>query len=100
MLPMRRLVVLIGILLVLIGFFDLLEKYGFTGLIHVPNSSIVQNGEKVKVVTEESVVVDTVKQYGPSVVTVAESLPQSNSFDLGPFSFFGPQSQGGQNQQQ
>lgn len=45
----------------------------------------------VKVVTEESVVIDTVKKVGPSVVTVAQTVsPQAASpFQLGPFSIFG-----------
>lgn len=46
--------------------------------------------EKVKVLSEESVVIDAVKKVGPSVVTIIEDLPlrpQSNSF--GPFGVFG-----------
>jgi serine protease Do len=58
-------------------------------------SNTTQSGpsEKVKVVTEESVVTDVVKNYGPSVVTVAEEIPQESfsPFDFGPFSFGQPQ---------
>lgn len=41
--------------------------------------------EKVIIITEESVVVDTVKKVGPSVVTVAQELPQRSV--LSPFQF-------------
>lgn len=84
---MRKFIVLIGILFVLIGFSDLLEKSNFK--FNLPSSPVPNQGEKVKVVTEESVVIDAVKNYGPSVVTVAESLPNSPSsqFFFGPFGF-------------
>lgn len=46
--------------------------------------------ENVKIVTEESVVIDVVKNVGPSVVTVVEIAPpsQNNAFSFGPFGFF------------
>ncbi|KKR76965.1 MAG: Trypsin domain protein [Candidatus Levybacteria bacterium GW2011_GWA2_40_8] len=48
------------------------------------------NSPKVKVLTEESVVIDTVKKVGPSVVTVVEDLPPQKTSPLifGPFSIF------------
>ena len=48
--------------------------------------------EKVKVVTEESVVIDVVKNTGPSVVTVIEEAPAVSTpgvYNLGPFQIFG-----------
>ena len=46
--------------------------------------------ESIKVVGEESVVIDVVKNVGPSVVTVVQIAPptQKSSFRLGPFGFF------------
>jgi serine protease Do len=46
--------------------------------------------ETVKVVTEESIVIDVVKNVGPSTVTIVEiALPSSrSSISFGPFGFF------------
>lgn len=46
--------------------------------------------EPVKFVTEESGVIDVVKNVGPSVVTVIEKAPaqQSSNFSFGPYGFF------------
>lgn len=86
---MRRFLVLIGIFLILIGVSDLFNGQA----LKLPNPSS-QNSGTVKIVSEESVVIDTVKQYGPSVVTVAETLAdQSPSLDFGPFGFFQQQQQ-------
>lgn len=96
---MRKLIVLLVALLIFLGIWSGLQKYA-------PQLSFLQKTpgqisapEKVKIVTEESVVIDTVKRVGGSVVTVAEqssSLSQS-PLDLGPFRIFGaPQDQGDQ----
>ncbi len=46
--------------------------------------------DRVRIQSEESVVIDTVNKVGPSVVTIARDLPpQANAYDLGPFSIFG-----------
>ncbi len=97
---MRKLIILIGVFLVLIGFFDLAQRYGPSFNLSTPQLNTPQIGGTTKVVTEESVTVDTVKEYGQSVVTVSETVPtQSTSpFDLGPFGFFGPQDQSPQTQ--
>lgn len=78
---MRKLIVLVAILTVFLGVFNVIEK---------KSPIIVAPPEKVKVVTEESVVIDAVKKVGPSVVTVAEELPQRALSPLffGPFGFF------------
>lgn len=49
--------------------------------------------EKVKIIPEESIVIDVVKKVGPSVVTVVEQNPGGGShFSFGPFSVFEPPS--------
>lgn len=42
--------------------------------------------ETIKILSEESVVIDTVKKVGPSVVTVSQEVPIRNNFS--PFPFF------------
>lgn len=88
---MRKLIVLVIILLIFLGVWNAVSKY-------VPNLSlnlqkpIEAPGEKVKVVTEESVVINAVKKVGPSVVTVVEEsspISTNDSFNFGPFSIFG-----------
>lgn len=94
---MRKLLLLVIILTLLLFGIEGLQKYSpffsnpLSNFVGTNPSSLPQ--EKVKVVTEESVVISTVKNYAPSVVTVAEQVDQSasavNPFDSGPFSFFG-----------
>lgn len=58
----------------------------------LPNVTAPQiTKEKVKVVTEEYVVINAVKKVGPSVVTVVEerTVQSLRGFEFGPFSFFG-----------
>lgn len=89
---MRKLAVLVLILVVfLLAWSYIGDRLGaFLHKTNLPSVSVP--AEKVKVVTEESVVVDTVKSVGPSVVTVVEnSSPVSqapDSFNFGPFSVF------------
>jgi S1-C subfamily serine protease len=88
---MKRIVLLLILVIIL---FTLWISVG-----SISSSQFPFNGEKttslsenkVKVVTEESVVIDTVKKVGPSVVTVAEEITRSsgNSMQFGPFSIFG-----------
>lgn len=99
---MRKLIVLIGIILILLGIVSAIDQYmpsllkqlesvGFT-------SPFAADQQKVRVVTEESVVIDVVKKVGPSVVTVAATsqVPVIDSAD--PFSFFGFPGQGTETQ--
>ncbi len=45
---------------------------------------------RLRIQSEESVVIDTVNKVGPSVVTISRDLPpQANAYDLAPFSVFG-----------
>lgn len=88
---MRKLLALV-IILVLVSFvWSAIPKYypQFSNIFQKP-SDIQLSPEKVKVVTEESVVTDTVKKVGPSVVTVSQTKTQALSpFNFGPFSIFG-----------
>ncbi|RJQ37483.1 PDZ domain-containing protein [Candidatus Microgenomates bacterium] len=92
---MRKLIILTAILIIFLGGISLLEKSAskIKDLLKT-NPPVLQN-EKVKVITEESVVVDAVKSVGPSVVTVAEEVPPLTQsafpFNFGPFSIFGQQ---------
>lgn len=59
-------------------------------LLVFPQKLLQENRETLKIVKEESVVVDVVKQVGPSVVTVGvENVPGSRSgLRIGPFGLF------------
>ncbi|MCL5435051.1 MAG: trypsin-like peptidase domain-containing protein [Patescibacteria group bacterium] len=86
---MRKLIILVIILLAFLGIWNIASSY-------LPVTLQGINGAKpkeaVKVVTEESVVINDVKQIGPSVVTVEkEALPERNNlpFNQSPFQIFG-----------
>lgn len=86
---MRRLLVLLVILLVILGVWSGLQQYGP----HVQDlfkniPRVSQKAEPVKIVTEESVTINVVKNVGPSVVTVVGEGKNPESINLGPFSFF------------
>ncbi len=85
---MRRLILLVVFLIVILGGLSALGKYlpNLPKIINQPQISLP--GEKVRVVTEESVIIDVVKKVKPSVVTVSAQLPQMSQspFDFGPFS--------------
>lgn len=85
---MRKLIILAGILIVLLLIFSYVGDR-----LNIPQTKnlVSEDTEKVKVMTEESVVIDSVKKVGPSVVTIVEDLPlqTQESLDLGPFSIFG-----------
>lgn len=87
---MRKLIILVIVLAAFLAVWSAIEKY-FPNLSQNRQSSPLFSEEKVKVVSEESVVIDVVKKVGPSVVTVSEQLParSQSPFDLGPFSIFG-----------
>lgn len=90
---MRRLLVLLVILVIFLGVWVGVEQYfPLAGHFLAFQSLQPQPAEKVKIVTEESVTINAVKQVGPSVVTVVEeATPQSGTspLDLGPFSILG-----------
>lgn len=74
---MRKLIVLVVILIIISAFWSGISRY----LPKISTSTQPQE-EKVKIITEESVVIDAVKKVGPSVVTVAEEK-QSPFFIFG-----------------
>lgn len=82
---MRKLIVLVVILIIFLVAWNTLSQYA-------PRPLVEKTDEKVKIVSEESVVIDIVKRVGPSVVTVSEevSVGSVSPFGLGPFGFFGP----------
>jgi serine protease Do len=88
---MRRLVVVLAVLIIFLGIwaeiFSLFPQ--IASKLQLPSS--VQPQEQVKVVTEESVTINVVKNVGPSVVTVVEeAVPtQNQSLNIGPFQIFG-----------
>lgn len=93
---MKKLVVvlvfLIAILLIWTGATKAFPK------VILPPTSINQS---VKVITEESAVIDVVKNVGPSAVTVIEKqqVATNDTFSFGPFGFFQPTpAAGGQEQ--
>ncbi|MBI2443435.1 MAG: trypsin-like peptidase domain-containing protein [Candidatus Levybacteria bacterium] len=90
---MRRFIVLIAIILILVGIGSALEEYTpfFRDYLNSVGFSSSQSlgGDKVRVVSEESVVIDVVKKVGPSVVTVAATSQVSIIDRNDPFSIFG-----------
>lgn len=96
---MRRNLFLVAILIILLGIGISSGFFGFSWTtlgkylpqIQIPRVEVPVSSEKVKVVTEESVVIDVVKKVGPSVVTVGIEKKQTtfNPFEINPFDPFG-----------
>jgi len=86
---MRKLIVLVIILLISLGLWSTVTKYAPQLFQNIKPPLVEKTEEKVKIVTEESVVIDIVKRVGPSVVTVSEeiSIGSVSPFDFGPFGF-------------
>lgn len=87
---MRRLVLLtLGLFLFFIVFSYVGEKFDFK--ISPKSKDIAVEKDRIRVQSEESVVIDTVKKVGPSVVTIVEDLPVQTQgpLNFGPFSIFG-----------
>lgn len=106
---MRRLIILVALLILFLAGWSLLTKTtpNFGTLLHPSNSTsepyITGTPSNIKVSSEESVVINVVKNVGPSVVTIAGEPTQSSSQSVNPndpFSFFGFPSQGQDQQQQ
>ncbi|OGH19376.1 MAG: hypothetical protein A3F31_03225 [Candidatus Levybacteria bacterium RIFCSPHIGHO2_12_FULL_38_12] len=103
---MRKLIVLVALLIAFLfvwnGTSKVLPNFG-QYFKKSPLSLPASGSQHVKIVSEESVIIDVVKKVKPSVVTVAEELPQRSlsPFDFGPFGIFGlpeeDQPQGPQN---
>ena len=88
---MRRLILIIIFLIIALGVWNWLSISipELSKLLQVPNKFIETPSENVRVLTEESVVIDAVKKVGPSVVTIAqEASSRSRNFNFGPFSTF------------
>lgn len=80
------------VLVVFLGMWNALSHYGPVLLERLAKQQPLVSSQKTHVITEESVVINTVKKVGPSVVTVAAQLPeQSSLFEDSPFSYFGPE---------
>lgn len=93
---MRIVTLVFGIGLILIGLVAFSIEYfpqaatvvsNVTKRINLPQFSEDTTGP-VRIVSEESVVIDVVKSVGPSVVTIAAIVPEQ-SFENSPFWFFG-----------
>lgn len=89
---MRRLILLIIILLVILGVLSGIKQYSpiLQNYINRAEDIIPEGTEKIKIVTEESIVIDVVKQAGPSVVTIAARSDQRTLFEDDSFFFFEP----------
>lgn len=92
---MRRLVVLVVFLVILLGGIIALSRFqpslnNYLGT-STPQQFLPGSTDKVKIVSEESVVTSVVKSAAPSVVTIAASptAQRSSSSNNDPFSFFG-----------
>ncbi|MBI2074593.1 MAG: trypsin-like peptidase domain-containing protein [Candidatus Levybacteria bacterium] len=85
---MRRLIILATVFIVLLAAFGVAEQYApnLQNIFKAPNLQLPS--ERVKVVSEDSVVVDIVEKITPSVVTVGieQRIVEINPLD--PFSFF------------
>ena len=88
---MKKLVVIVLILIAILFAWTYIGDHvgGLLSRVNIPTTSAPQ---EVKVVSEESVTIDTVKNVGPSVVTIVETAPPVQSqgdLNIGPFSIFG-----------
>lgn len=87
---MRKLVILLGILIILlVGLYSLGMLFPKVGeLFGTKDSFLSESTDKIKIVSEESVVTQVVKEVGPSVVTIAADINQQSLDEEDPFSFF------------
>ncbi len=85
---MRKLVILLIVLVVLLFSGNIVSN--LPQLFKKQQFPLPTGSEKIKIVSEESVIIDIVKKVKPSVVTVAEELPARSftPFDFGPFGIF------------
>jgi S1-C subfamily serine protease len=93
---MRTVAILVGFVLVLFGIFALASQYvpGFTRTFDGLRNNLSkqfpaisqEDTSTLRLVPEESVVIDVVKKAGPSVITISAQIPQSEE-DI--FSLFG-----------
>lgn len=99
---MKKALTLLLIIIVVLGIWSSLTVYAPRFATILSRQGAIN--QPIKVVTEESVTINIVKQTGPSVVTVVSQAPivsQSQGQNVGPFSIFGFPNQGfDQGQQQ
>lgn len=91
---MRRLLILVIILLIILGLWNIAIQYSpqLRQFLQTTNTPLAgKPSTTVKVLPEESVIINVVKEVGPSVVTVAATSDQRRLFEEDPFGFFGPQ---------
>jgi serine protease Do len=88
---MRKLIIWVVVLLIILAVFSSVSNNSsfLRGLTEQNNSS--QVNQKVKIVSEESVIIDVVKNVGPSVVTIAIQANQQPQISNDFFQFFGQQ---------
>lgn len=79
-----------AVLLVIFLFLWLNASDGIQKFIENSRLPDISQDRSIRLLREESVVIDTVKNVGPSVVTIVVNTPQGlqESFDFGPFGFF------------
>lgn len=91
---MKKLIVLLIFLFLVLGGWDTFSK-NLPNVLNNFKSTTLQK-ENVKVIKEESVVIDVVKKVGPSVITVGVEAAQESQlgdYRMGPFSLFFPKPQ-------
>ncbi len=85
---MKKLLGLLSLLIIVLAVWIVFSSYTpkLFNTLNIPTPP----AETVKVITEESVVIDVVKRVGSSTVTVVEIAPPEvrNSISFGPFGFF------------
>lgn len=81
---MRKLIILVITLLVFLGAWSAISQYGLQFLQNIKAPSVEMPSEKVKIVSEESVVIDVVEKVRPSVVTIGieQQVNNIDPFDL------------------
>ena len=72
---MRKLILIVVILLIVLGVWNIVSSY-------LPNE--IKSSEKIKIVSEESIVIDIVEKVSPSVVTVGieQKIINFDPFDI------------------
>lgn len=87
---MRRLIILVILLLFFLGVLSFVSQFSpqLQDRLSTQQNLLPNTSDKVRVVSEESIVIDVVKNVGPSVITIAARSPQRSLFEEDPFSFF------------
>lgn len=87
---MRRLILVLILLIILLWVFVFGIQYIDRGypLPGSPNPLVTEKDKQIKVISEESTIIDVVKKVSPSVVTIAIPPTRATSSSLDPFSFF------------